>query len=249
MKTINAKNKRVLIISDCHIPYMHKDMHIFLKAIKEKYLVDENGSMKNSLVLHIGDELDKHAISFHKSDVDLFSAGHELEKSIEILHMKDGLYEMFPKMHLCDSNHGSLVYRRAKADGIPLRYYKSYQEVLGTKKWSWHDEVILETKLGEVYLCHGKTSTYGKLCKEQAMSAIQGHFHGKFEITWHSSSTRSRFNMFIGCLIDQQSMAFAYGKNSTQKPILGVGMLSREGYPKLIKMNLDKNGRWDKRLP
>ena len=70
-------NKRVLIISDQHIPYHHKDLFIFLKALKKKYKPDK--------VINMGDELDKHSLSFHPSNEELYSAGDELEKGIEFL--------------------------------------------------------------------------------------------------------------------------------------------------------------------
>ena len=59
--------KSVLIISDTHIPYHHQDLIPFLKDLKN--------IMKPDKVIHIGDELDKHALSFHDSDPDLPSAG------------------------------------------------------------------------------------------------------------------------------------------------------------------------------
>lgn len=243
MHRINAKDRRVLLISDLHIPYHHVDAFKFLQAIKEKYL------NKKSVVISLGDEIDGHAISMHPSDVDLFSAGHELELSIEKIHCKGGLHDLFPSLVLLTSNHGSLVYRRAKLHGLPLHTIKSYQEILETPKWLWYDDIVLETKLGDVYLCHGKSGAYNKLSKEVGCSAVQGHFHGKFEITWAKSINKERFNMFCGCLINETSLAFAYGKNHLPKPILGVGMLSESGYPRLIKMNLNKKNRWDGKLP
>lgn len=241
MKTLNGKGKNVLIIPDQHFPYAHKDWYTFLESVKEKYLDSK------SIIINLGDETDGHAISFHKSDGDLFSAGHELEEAIkEVQHLE----KLFPKMYLCDSNHGSLVFRRAKSDGVPLRYLKSLNEVYEvSNKWSWHEEIVVETKLGPVYFCHGKSSTYGKLCKEMGMSSVQGHFHGKFEVTWHKTATFERFNMFCGCLIDRDSLAFAYGKNHMPKPILGCGILSKAGYPRLIKMHLNARGRWTGVLP
>ncbi len=239
---INASRKRALIISDLHIPYHHPDAFKFLAAIKDKYLE------KNSVIINLGDELDKHAISFHQSDSELFSAGDELEKAKEIIHMKGGLHELFPKMNLCESNHGSLVYRKAKHHGIPLEYFRSYSEILETPKWAWHEDIVLKTKRGPVYITHGKSGIYGKLCKEEGMSCIQGHYHSKFEITWHKTKASERFNCFAGCLIDRQSMAFAYARNSIPKAVLGVAILSREGYPRLIKMDI-KNNRWTGNLP
>ena len=59
--------KRVLIISDTHIPYHVKELIPFLRELKK--------IVKPDKVIHIGDELDKHAMSFHDSDPDLTSAG------------------------------------------------------------------------------------------------------------------------------------------------------------------------------
>lgn len=234
-KHINAKNRSVLVISDLHIPYHHIDSVRFLAACKEKLLSER------SIIVNVGDEVDKHDLSFHSSNKDLDSAGAELQKSKD--YIKE-IEEIFPKMFICESNHGSLIYRRAKAEGIPLDYFKPLKEVYEVKKWSWHDAIVLDTKAGPVYICHGKTAAYGKLCKEVMMSAIQGHYHGKFELTWHRSPLGDRFNMYVGCLIDHKSIAFEYGKNNLPKPILGVGYIDEAGHPYLVKMDLDKNGRW-----
>ena len=86
--------KRVLIISDTHIPYHVKELIPFLTELKK--------IVKPDKVIHIGDELDKHAMSFHDSDPDLPSAGDELKLSIPVIKQ---LEKMYPKMDLLDSNH------------------------------------------------------------------------------------------------------------------------------------------------
>ena len=101
--------KSVLIVSDTHLPFAVPELIPFLKLLKKKYKPDR--------VIHIGDEVDKHAMSFHDSDPDLPSAGDELKLSIPIIQE---LEKMFPKMDLLDSNHGSLIYRRALKHGIPI---------------------------------------------------------------------------------------------------------------------------------
>jgi len=63
-------NRCVLVISDLHIPYHHKDSFAFLKEIKKQFKID--------FVVNIGDLLDFHAISFHETNPDLPSAGDEL---------------------------------------------------------------------------------------------------------------------------------------------------------------------------
>mgnify|MGYP003654450391 FL=1 len=68
-------NKRILVISDLHVPYHHKDAFAFLKEIKKEY--------KPDFVVNIGDLLDFHSISMHEHNPDLYSAGDELTISKE----------------------------------------------------------------------------------------------------------------------------------------------------------------------
>ena len=174
----------------------------------------------------------------------MFSAGNKLKKAIEVIHCKGGLFETFPNMIEVDSNHSSLIYRRAKFHGIPLDYVKSLPEVLETPSWRYVDDILLDTKLGNIYICHGKSGAYNKLAQNVGCSAVQGHFHGKFEITWHNRVGHQRFNMFVGCGISWSSMAFAYGKNNLPKPILGCGVIDKNGIPHLEKMITNEKGRW-----
>jgi len=234
---LNGVNKTILIIPDTHAPYHHKDTVSFLTAIQKQFRPD--------IVIHLGDEADKHAMSFHDSDPNLDSPGRELEEARIFLQ---DLYGLFPKMILLDSNHGSLIYRRAYSSGIPREYIRPLYEVYGTPGWTWYEDLIIKTSIGDVFLCHGKTQSYGRLCKEVGCSAIQGHFHSKFEVTWHKSARTERFNIFSGCLIDRKSLAFAYGKNHLPKAILGVTLLNGEGMPWLVKMGLTKSHRWTKKL-
>jgi hypothetical protein len=222
---IDARGKRVLIISDTHIPYSAKGYIRFLKKLKQKF--------RPQLVIHIGDELDYHDLSMHDSDKDLDSAGKELDKAIK--ELQEGLHKLFPKMYLLESNHGSMVLRRYKKHGIPLRTLRPLPDLYETPRWSWHEEILLNTNLGPVYLCHGKTGAYGRLSSSAGASAVQGHFHGKFEITWHRGVLGTRYNMFVGCLVDDASLAMAYGKNFTVNPILGCGGIHANGEPTLFR--------------
>jgi hypothetical protein len=233
VKSINAIGQKVLIISDLHFPVAHPDWYIFLKEIKRVHRPD--------IVINVGDEVNGAGISFHDKDSALPNADAELEKAIEEIQY---LHELFPKMYLCESNHGSLVFRRIKHHGIPMAHIRPLHELYNTPKWSWHHEILLRTKCGDVSIVHGKTGGYNKLSMEQGCSAIQGHFHQKFEITWHESAHGSRFNMIVGCLIDKDSIAFNYGKNFSKKPILGVGFIDKSGDPFLIRMRLNKKQRW-----
>jgi len=238
MKEINAINKAVLLISDLHLPYAHPDFLKFLKKIKL--------SLSPQIIISMGDLVDGHAISFHDNDVELLSAGNELEKAIAQVKL---LHKLFPKMCVLESNHGSLVTRRLKHHGIPIAHLKSDQDLYSTPKWLNYPEILLHTKHPRsTYLHHGKSAAYNKLALEEGINAAQGHFHTKFEIQHIRAATGSRYNMFCGCLIDLKSMAFAYGRNNLRTPALGVSFIDKNGDPYLIPMNLNSKGRWDGKI-
>lgn len=231
------KFKSILVISDMHQPYSHPDTLAFLKALKAKYKPDK--------VVCIGDEVDYHAISFHDHDQNLPSAGDELVQAIDKLHP---LYSLFPRMDLLDSNHGSLVFRKALANGMPTAFFKSSREILDAPKgWKWHVELTLDTDLGQVYFHHSKGVNAKKNSQALGMSFCQGHHHETFELSYWGNPNALLFGMTVGCLVDNKSLSMAYNKNNLKRPVIGCGVII-DGVPALIPMILNKNGRWIKKL-
>ncbi len=226
--------KSILCISDQHFPHNHGDIVSFLKEIKSAYSPER--------IVNIGDETDGHAMSFHEHDPDLLSPGKELETSIKRLQP---IYKMFPEMDIMDSNHGSLVYRRGKAFGIPKHAFKSYQQMLEAPiGWKWHDHLVLQgTEGAPIYFCHGRSNDALKNSKNVSMNFVQGHHHSRFEIRYWANEVSLYWGMTIGCLIERRSLAFAYGKTLSEKPIIGCAIIL-DGWPRLLPMVLDKHGRW-----
>ena len=230
-------NDVILVISDLHIPYHHEDSFRFLKAIKHKY--------KPTRIINIGDEVDNHGISFHDTDPDLFSPGDELIAAQEYCIR---LEKTFPNMDLVHSNHGSLAYRRGKAEGIPRHFFKEYNEVLkiGTG-WKWHNELIVKSGGHNIIFRHQFSANVLKSAEQMGMSCVQGHYHSKFEILYTSSPLNLNWGMTVGCLIDSDALAFEYDKLQLRRPIIGVGLIIR-GVPRLIPMILDINGDWNRKV-
>lgn len=226
-------NKRILIISDLHAPYGHQDTVAFLKAVKEKY--------KPTRVILSGDEVDFHNISFHESDPDLDSSGVELQKAIDALKP---IYKLFPKAEVLESNHGSLVMRKAVANGLSRSFFKSYQEILQAPKgWTWHLELTAKLPNGsQCYFHHskGKPIKTGQL---YGMSHVCGHLHESFDIQYWSTPEDLFFAMTVGCLVDKKSLALAYCKNNMKRPIIGLGLII-DSHPVLVPMRLNSKGRW-----
>jgi len=231
MLKLDARNKRVLIISDLHFPWSIEGWFEFLKSIHEK--------RKYDLIISIGDEVDHAAISFHEKENGMPSACKELEMAQDEMAL---LHTLFPKIYVLTSNHGSLIHRKMKFGGVPYEVLKPLPDLYGCPLYEWHDEIVLKTNAGDVYLCHGKSSAYGKMVREIGTSCIQGHFHTKAEITFHKTIGGLRFSMFVGCLADQEKIAFRYAKNNIGQFINAVGELDRQGKPNLIffKPNVKK---------
>lgn len=223
----------ILVISDMHKPYGHPDTESFLTAVKRKYGPDR--------VICIGDEADFHDLSFHDSDPNLQSAGFELEAAIQCLKP---LYKLFPKVTVVESNHGSMVLRKAINAGMPRQVIRTYNEILQAPKgWSWIFDVIVQTRLGPVYFCHGKSASPGRLASQYGMSCVQGHYHEKAQISYISTPERLMFDAHTGCLADDKSLALGYNKVNPKRPIVSIIVIIK-GIPQIVPMILSKGGRW-----
>jgi len=228
----------------------HPDTLDFLKALKKKY--------KPNWVVCIGDELDNHAQSFHTTDPDLSSAGDELQRGREFLWELEAL---FPEVDLVDSNHGSMHYRKGKANGTPKHLLLGYKDVIfgehqadGTiirkrgDGWNWQPHFTRYICGRDTYFVHGMSVSTKNNVALIGCNFVQGHHHGVFDIHWVGTPHVLNWGMTVGCLIDDESLAFAYNKNTLKRPIIGCGAVLN-GHPKLLPMKLEKGGRWNGETP
>jgi hypothetical protein len=194
------------------------------------------------LIVNIGDELDQHAISMHDSNPDLPSAGDELRMSRTYILQ---LEKIFPEMTLVDSNHSSLVYRRALKYGLPRDYLRSYNEFLGVGKgWQWVEDLTVTLSDGSrCFFTHGMSADILKLSMQMGKHCVQGHYHSKFSVSYYSNPDALIWGMQVGCLTSQKSMAFDYAKNFKNRFVIGTGMII-DGQPKLMPMVLNEDGEW-----
>lgn len=230
----SGDNSRILCISDMHIPYHHPDTIEFLQYLKDKY--------QPTRIICLGDELDQHALSYHDSDPDLGSAGDELKRALPVIQE---LKEMFPVMDILDSNHGSMVWRKAKTHGIPKHYLKSYNDVLGVdENWKWYFDLTIVLPNGNsCYFHHGKSSDVTKLSQIMGMCAVQGHYHEKFKIEYWGNPNGLFWGLQAGCLIHDASLAFSYNNVNIKRPVIGTAVII-DSQPILEPMVLDDDGRW-----
>ncbi len=223
----------VLVIPDCHCPAQHRDAWAFLAAVKAKY--------RPGRVVHLGDEVDAHAISMHDHDPDLPSAGDELEAAIDALQP---LYKLFPHVEICESNHTSLPYRRAFKFGLPRGYLRTYAEMLRAPKgWHWRESVEVD---GVLHI-HGEGFSGREGAIKAATAYMQslwlGHLHAHAGVLFFANAKHLVFGGNAGCLIDRHHPSMKYAAKIAAKPVLGCG-ITTNGIPTFVPMLLNRAGRW-----
>lgn len=228
---------RILVIPDLHCPFEHPDAFSFLKKLKRLIKPDE--------FICLGDEIDAHSFSRWVSDPDGYSPGHELDRAL--ISMKK-LYEIFPEMKVCTSNHTVRPLKKAIEVGLPRKFFKGYSEFLEAPAgWSWRDRWILDDILFE----HGEgvsgAHAHLKAARANMQSTVIGHVHAHAGFQYLSSHEKLIFGFNAGCLINPETYAFDYGKKLRDKPILGAAVIL-DGVPQFIPMILDRKGKWTRKI-
>lgn len=219
----HSNKETILVIPDLHLPFQHEKTFEFLSAIKEQY--------KPTKVVCLGDEVDFHAISKYPSDPDGHSAGRELTLALEQMHL---LYEIFPEVKVCTSNHTSRVYRRAFEVGLPKQVIKDYQQMLEAPiGWQWSDEWIIDSILFQHGEAYNKNTVQS--VQRSMMNVCYGHTH-QVGISYVNIGRATYWGFNVGCLIDNNAYAFAYGKHSKFKPVTGVGIVI-DGKPQFVPLD------------
>src|SRR5690606_9542018 len=90
-------SENVLVIGDTHFPAGADGYLEFCLGVQERFGCGRG--------VHIGDEVDNAAISYHESDPDGDSAGTEAE--LAMAHLRRW-YEAFPVCDVLVGNHGAL---------------------------------------------------------------------------------------------------------------------------------------------
>jgi len=217
----------VLIIGDTHEPFCKEGYLEFCQKIQREY--------NCGTVVHIGDLVDNHAVSYHESDVDGRSAGDEYKLALEKCEL---WYKAFPDVLICIGNHDRLPFRKAFTAGLPKNWLKSYQEMFNSPKgWKWD---FIHKVNGVIYQ-HG-TGMSGEMAsinaaRENRTSTVLGHLHTVCNTRFLASHKDLIFGMNVGCGIDHSKYAFAYGKEQTRKPVLSCGVVLQGKLPINIPMN------------
>lgn len=205
---------RVLAIGDTHCPFMEKNYPEFLERIRDTHHCDT--------VVHIGDEVDNHALSFHTDETD--ALGATCEGAAAQRQLND-LYQRFPLVKVCLGNHSRLPERRAKEARIPKRWLKDYGEAWNSPPgWKWDNRWYIDGVMYTHGTMSGKTA-HALLAERSRCSAVQGHTHSYGGVQYLASDHDLIFGMNCGCGIDCSAYAFRYGRDFANRPTLGCGVV------------------------
>ncbi len=212
------------IIGDTHIPFTHPDYLDFCKGTFAKYAVNE--------IVHIGDLVDNHAISYHESNPDGMSAGDELEEAIEALKP---WFDAFPRVKWVTGNHDKLPGRKAHTHGIPRQMLR--RNIYGIPD-GWENAESFE--IDGVLYCHGigagGINGHRVLAQKRGMSCVIGHLHTSAGVAYTAThSGLQRFGLNVGCGIDHKSYAMEYAKEFG-RPTLGCGVVIDGKYAHFVPM-------------
>ena len=209
----------VLIIADTHIPFQVEGYLEFCLKIQKR--------CKCEKIVHIGDLVDNHAISFYDTDPNGKSPADEMEEADA--HLKKW-FKAFPKVYICKGNHDMLVDRKARHVGLPERAFKAFRDIWKLPT-GWIDDFTHEID-GVIYK-HGTgysgDNAHLKAAYDNRQSTVIGHTHSHGTVGYLANEKDIIFGMNVGSGIDRHKYAFSYGKDFRRKPIISVGVVTDKG--------------------
>lgn len=215
-----------LVIPDLQIPFEHKKALEFCKYLARHYKIPKDH------ILCVGDESDQIMGSMYDKDPDgTHTPMSELNETIS--RLKEW-YAAFPVCKVAISNHGVRWARKAAHAGIPSAMMRSYKSIIeAPDAWQWEQRHVIDMGRAKVILTHGMEYG-GKNAIRQAVeleshSVVFGHHHSVAGVIPIVTPSQTKWAMGVGCLIDVDAYAFAYGKYNRFKPCLGAGVIFSEG--------------------
>jgi predicted phosphodiesterase len=233
---LNKRNgNNIGIIGDTHEPFCHPGYLNFCQEVFDRFACNT--------IVHIGDEVDNHALSYHDHDPDGMGASKEAELAQKAM---ERWYKVFPEVKVCVGNHSALPFRKAMTHGIPKRFLKTYEEIWSAPKgWKWE----LQWEIDNVLYEHGTGSSGANGHRNRAVanrqSTVIGHSHSFGGVSYMASRNDIIFGMNVGCGIDTDAYAMAYGKQFPKKPTLGCGVVLDGGKIAIfVPMDLGTKYSW-----
>jgi predicted phosphodiesterase len=229
------KQSRILVVGDTHIPVIRAG---YLEFCQDLYQAWDCNT-----VIHIGDVVDFHSISFHEKHPDCPSPKYEYEEALAGVQK---LYRAFPTMAVCIGNHDERVHRLAASVGIPDLFIKTYNDIWRTPKWTWAYNHVIDN----IYFTHGHGGCGGvypasNMLRSMLMSVVIGHHHSASGVKWYTNPNQRIFAVDTGAGIDDKSKQFAYSQHNPKRSVISAAVII-DGIPYVEPMPCSKGEKyWD----
>lgn len=211
-----------LIISDAHLPFEHHRALKFCKELKADFNIPSEN------IYNVGDFDDQiWASNYDKNPNGDYTANQEIKI------VQDKIKEwasIFPKMKMCKSNHTSRYYKRAFEAELPSQILRNIEEILQYPKgWVTQETFTIIASHMPFVIQHGEGFSGAMGHREAAIlngvSTVIGHLHSNAGVNFIRTAQQEIWGMNVGCLVDNASYAFEYGRHSKFKPTVGCGVV------------------------
>ncbi len=210
---------RVLVIGDTHCPTMHPKYVSHLKKIHKRYDCNK--------VVHIGDLVDYHAMSYHQGPLHLSNPQKEFKQAYKQVQQ---LYKAFPKVHWLTGNHDDLPRRRALDALIDAdTHFKDEVDIYDIPGWKkyerYYDLIIDDVIYRHGDKCKGGQMAAHKNAMSEFQSVVQGHLHAQSGVVYHCNHLKRVFGMQVGCGSDYSHPQMGYARVYAQRPVYSCGVV------------------------
>lgn len=215
---------RVLVIGDTHEPVCRAGYLDFCTDVGEKY--------RCNVVVHVGDLIDWHGISFHARQPECPGVRDEYRMAKARIRR---WFKRFPNMKWCIGNHDERPARLAKSVNIPEFMLKPYNEIWGVPSWEYEFDFVIDETLYKHGTGLGGVHPAWNLMNKSKMSVVMGHCHSRAGTKWSVNRFHRFFCVDTGCGIDDRTFQFAYGKHLIERSVLACAVID-DGQPISIAM-------------
>jgi len=224
---------RILVIGDTHLYWDRPGYLSFCADLRDEYDVDT--------VVHIGDVVDQHAISFHNKEPGCPGPMDEYYRTLEAVQR---WVKEFPKVTVTLGNHDKRVVRKAKSVDIPEEIYlKPYKEVWQTPEWDWVEDIILD----DIYFYHGdgqggKYPAYNAVGK-MLMSVCMGHNHSAAGVKPLVNPMKRIWAIDTGAGCNDVALNMVYSSKNKRRSVMSAVVII-DGHPYLEVMPCSRGEKY-----
>jgi hypothetical protein len=224
------KGDIVGVVGDMHAPFTHSRYFDFIRDTFKRKGVTR--------VHFAGDIFDNHASSFHDPDPDGMSAGQEMKLAKEQMQK---WYKEYPSATVSIGNHDAIPWRKCQSAGMSSSVMATHRKMYGCPTgWRWEDSTVIDGVLYTHGTGNGGLHPSYNLAKSSINSVVIGHAHSAGGVKYHTSKFTRIFGLDVGCGIDVDAYAFAYGKHMPRRPVLGCGIVRYGVEAEFVPMPLER---------